>query len=70
MAKPIFTIGLPLDIENVNIGKIKEDLPDYHVLIYLGKNIEEPKFQVFYDKDIDEKKIEEVQKMIMEEIKK
>lgn len=69
MPKPIFIIGLPFDTENINFGKIKKYLNDYHILVYIGKNFEEPKFQVFYDKDIEEKKIEEVQQMILEEIR-
>jgi hypothetical protein len=72
MPKPIFIIGLPgtVPIEGKTLSKLKKDFNDYHVLVYIGSNLEEPKFQVFYDKYIEEKKIEEIQQMIMGEIKK
>jgi hypothetical protein len=73
MAKPIFIVGLPLDqrIKRDESQKSLEDKigEDYYCLAYVDSNLKEPKFQVFYEKDFNEVKYEELKKIIEDALK-
>jgi len=73
MAKPIFTIGIPIKYapskhEGLeSIRRIQNELygkyDDYHVLIYPSL-LEEPTFKAFYDKDLIPVQFEELKKIV------
>lgn len=74
MAKPIFIIELPeLDDYYPKIDGIREvissKLEDYYVLVFVNPLLEEVKFQVFYEKDFNEIKFEELKQIIIEKLK-
>ncbi len=71
--KPIFTVGLPKcanlsDIETLN-NKISEKMNDYHVLIYVS-NSDGYIFEVFYEKDFNQVKFDELKKIIKNSLNK
>ena len=70
MAKPIFTIGINLvsqeQYEDI-LRALEVKLTDYHVILYIH-NLKETKIQVFYDKDILEKDIDEIKSWIKEQL--
>ncbi len=77
MAKPIFIAGIPRIIGNSRTGDVRdiqkmleEKFADYHVLVYLKCEDEggEPDFQVFYEKDFDEVKYEELKEIVRAKI--
>lgn len=80
MAKPILTIGIYYNYEfskeineqtlNNVINNLCDDInKDYHVLAYFTLSVE-PKFNVFYEKDFNEAKYEEIKQFIQSEIDK
>ena len=74
MSRPIFTVGLPLnDFDQERLKEtaplIKDAAPDYNVLVYThGGN--EFKFDVYYEKDFNEVKYEELKEIIKEKCEK
>ena len=64
MAKPIFTIGLPISatdeavIETAKALNLK--LTDYHVLIYKTSKIEDIKFELFSVENVSDIEIEDL----------
>lgn len=69
--KPIFTVGLPLsetdiisDIEHM----LSKKLEDYHVLLYVSKTATEPVFECFYNKDITDIEITELQNIVYDSL--
>ena len=79
MAKPIFTVGLPYSIYyemgEITINDVHESVSniigdEYYTLAYvLPDGIDDYKLQVFYEKDFDEVKYEELNKIIMDNLK-
>ena len=74
MPKPIFTIGLPsqttreaYEETSKEIGRRKGLLEDYHVLVYINPKSEDFRFNTFYEKDLDEGKLEELKQFIQGE---
>lgn len=76
MAKPILIIKLPWDIQPEAQEEIRNDLSkrditkDYYFLSFIGQGNEEAEFQVFYEKDFNEVKYEELKKIIKDSINK
>lgn len=71
MPKPIFIIGLPeaagMD-QNAIQNEIVRKLEDYYIIVYpIGDD--EPKFQVFYEKDFNEVKYEELKQIVLDAVK-
>lgn len=73
MPKPIFTIGLPsqttreaYEETSKEIGRRKDLLEDYHVLVYINPKSEDFHFNTFYEKDFDEVKLEELKQFIQD----
>ena len=72
MPKPIFLVGLPIGTPKITLRKIYEELKgirDYHHLIYINTS-DNYEFKVFYEKDFNEVKYDELQKIIKENIGK
>lgn len=73
MAKPIFVVGLPKTISMKSVSEITQDLTqrfkEYYVLVYASRQLDDPSFQCFYEKDFDEVKYEELKKIIEDKIK-
>jgi hypothetical protein len=69
ITKPIFTIGLKMEFEDIHIlaKQLDNRFQDYHVLIYY-QNVEVPNFQLFSIKDIKETTIEELKKLVMSKL--
>lgn len=74
MPKPIFTIGLPsqttreaYEKTSKEIGRRKDLLEDYHVLVYINPRSEDFHFKTFYEKDFDEVKLEELKQFVQDE---
>ena len=72
MIKPIFTIGLPIatrreDFESIS-NMLSDKFSDYNVLIYIS-NLEESKFEAFYEKDFNEVKFEELKQIVLDNFK-
>jgi len=70
MAKPIFVItiaahGSPGNYHNI-AEMLEKKLPDYHVLISFDYKLENSKYQLFSDKEIEPIQIEELKKLISE----
>jgi len=70
MAKPILIIGIgnpqvkSVTLNNV-IKKVKEAVNDeYYVLVYTSRVLKDIKFEVFYEKDFNEVKYEELKQLI------
>jgi len=70
MIKPILTIGLPeLDNENPEIADAFTPLKnDYYIILY-PINRDEPEFKVFYEKDFNDVKYEELKQYIKDQLK-
>lgn len=71
--KPIFCIGLSIDVDDAYLYEVNSQVAeylknDYYILIYKC-NTDNPIFNVFYDKDYDEKNIEEVKEFINQKLK-
>lgn len=72
MAKPIFIIGIPnstkYDIDRIKkfIGK---EMSDYYVLVYSVNSKFNYSFQVFYEKDFNQVKFEELKRIIKDKIR-
>ena len=71
--KPIVTVALP---SNVNLeelhnikGRIGNQLTDYHVLVYQSFSSKEVEIKVFYEKDFNEVKYEELKQIIKDSVK-
>lgn len=70
--KPILTVAVPFNhadkIDSIHEA-LAETIKDYHIIVYIdtGDNL---KFHVFYDKDADEKKVEDVTQFVKEEFEK
>ena len=68
--KPILTIGIPeasFEIVQRLQKQIKRQMKDYHVLVY-ASNGDEPKFQVFYEKDFNKVKFNELKEIVKGEL--
>lgn len=67
MAKPIFIIGLNINIQK-EIKEIHDSLEhlkqDYYVLTYFTSEINEPKFLSFFSSELDDLKFEELKSII------
>lgn len=73
-AKPIFTVGLPeKDTEQDQLQNfltnLKEQFTDYYILMYTYSG-EEPKFQVFYEKDFNKVKFKELKQIVKDQCAK
>lgn len=79
MAKPIFLIGVPVgdndeDLRIEALEKIQEVISEeiyeeYHVIVHPRFYETEFNFQVFYEKDFDEVKYEELKQIVLGSIK-
>lgn len=75
MAKPIFIAFIPVhslpteEIETYisDIAK-QSDMPDYHCLWVPVHSLDYPTFKVFYEKDFDLVKYEELQQIVKDSI--
>ena len=71
MPKPIFIIGLPeaagMDQEAIQ-NQIARKLEDYYVIIY-PINDEKPEFKVFFEKDFNLVKYEELKQIVLDAVK-
>lgn len=77
MAKPILVVGLPvnhiqnsleIDMYCSNVlSHIK--MEDYYTIVYPSRTIEEPKFQVFYEKDMIDIEFDQLQKIVTNKMK-
>lgn len=69
MAKPILIVKARSSIREEELHGITSSLEgqfdDYHVLITVNK-VDDFEFQVFYEKDFDQVKFEELKKIIKE----
>lgn len=67
MVKPIFLVGVPFMGDNENFerlsSKFASKLIDYYVIFY-QHNKNEYEFRVFYEKDFDEVKFEELKEIV------
>jgi hypothetical protein len=72
-SKPIFTIGLPRHCTEADMAEMRialtNKLTDYYVLVYLS-NLEEAKFEAFYEKDFNKVKYEELKQIIIDNLPK
>ena len=71
--KPIVTVSIPFMVGMEQQAKIAEDLnkmmgKDYYILVFIAA-VTEPRFQVFYEKDFNEVKYEELKEYIKKEMK-
>lgn len=71
--KPIFTIGLTsrtslLEVRETQTLVESRMKDDYHVLTYIQPNSEEVKFEVFYEKDFNEVKYEELKEIVRKKL--
>lgn len=48
--------------------KLSHDYTDYHWFCFYKYGIEEPEFKVFYEKDFDQVKYEELKKIVLQSI--
>lgn len=73
MPKPIFLIGFPrtTQVEQIQIinKALDKKLKDYHTLTYLQNESDEMLFNVFYDKDMDNVKFEEIKEFVNNKMK-
>lgn len=73
MIKPIFTIGVECTSQE-GINKLANNLKstigkDYHILVYYCKT-DKPIFNLYtVEKDVDQKKIEEIQELVIKQMK-
>ena len=71
--KPIFIVGIndPLTPEHFQQTQdmMAEKFSDYHVLIYQDESLPELRFEVFYEKDFNEVKYDELKALVKERIK-
>ena len=71
MAKPIFIVTVPESLKE-NFDSISHylnnEIKDYHCITILS-NVEDFKFQVFYEKDFNEVKYEELKQIVKENCK-
>ncbi len=66
MAKPIFLVGLPHRDEgyvNDIVEGLNLKLTDYHTIVYMHHK-DDTEFRVFYEKDFDEVKFEELKEIV------
>lgn len=65
----IYEIGAFLNGDDLN-GKLKKEtkFTDYHWFVFYKSGITEPEFRVFYEKDFDEIKFEELKKLVLESV--
>lgn len=68
-AKPIFIVKLPdapsIELQQSINDKLANKMPDYHVLVISGEtHLQTVDFQVFYEKDFNEIKYEELKQII------
>ena len=72
--KPIFIIEAPSNISMLHVQAFRKEIDkgeiknDYHIIFIIGDQ-NQFKFQCFYDKNIKEKKIEDIQKEIFDKLK-
>lgn len=72
-AKPIFIVRLPIDIFEKDRpvfiqDNLRKKLHDYHVIVLMC-NVDEPKFEAFYEKDFNEVKFEELKQIVKDSLK-
>ena len=71
MAKPIFIIAVPqrdAEIIPILLQELKRKMKDYHHIVYPHSK-DEPEFKVFYEKDFDEVKYEELKQIVIDRLK-
>lgn len=71
MAKPIFIIAVPQrDADEIPfiMQNLKDTMSDYHHIVYPHSK-DEPEFKVFYEKDFDEVKYEELKQIVIDRLK-
>lgn len=70
--KPIFVVKLPDIMSHKDIIHLKcnldKELSDYHILV-VPSNVDEPKFEAFYEKDFNEVKFEELKQIVKDNFK-
>lgn len=73
MPKPIFIIQIPDTTEQEDFVRHQKYLegkfPDYYILIHSAP-IEMVQFKMFYEKDFDEIKYEELKQLVLNQFKK
>ena len=72
MAKPIFTVGIDICSFEENYERVEkmctEKMPDYYVLVYSATTTD-PIFNVYYEKDFNEVKYEELKQIVKDSMK-
>ena len=67
-AKPIFIVSIPSKNANEYVAELTEilnkRLNDYHVLVVQYDEIDFPEFKVFYEKDFNKVKYEELKAIV------
>ena len=68
-AKPIFIVSIPSKNANEYVSELMKELEkrliDYHVLVVQYDEIDYPEFQVFYEKDFNNVKYEELKAIVL-----
>lgn len=69
--KPIFIVGLQNSINASHIDEISKSIQavitDYHVLVHTTNN-DNNQFQVFYEKDFNDVKFDELKKIVSDSL--
>ena len=68
MAKPIFIVKVPESLKEyfgVVTNSVRSGIKDYHCITVLS-NVQDFEFQVFYEKDFNEVKYEELKQIVKE----
>lgn len=71
MAKPIIIIGVPNNLPHYEYEEVEESLgvlkDEYYIIVY-PRNDTETTFEVFYEKDFNHVKFEELKEIIKSKI--
>ena len=68
MAKPIFLVELPISTNEEEVigiqSMLESKMTDYYCIVYISRSSYDIDFKVFYEKDFDEIKYEELKEMV------
>jgi hypothetical protein len=68
MAKPIFLVELPISTNEEEVigiqSMLESKMTDYYSIVYRSRSSYDIDFKVFYEKDFDEIKYEELKEMV------
>ncbi len=68
MAKPIFLVELPISTDKEEVigiqSMLESKMTDYYCIVYISRSSYDIDFKVFYEKDFDEIKYEELKEMV------